>query len=117
MAEVMGRQAWFLLDPVSPLQFGKESLEMALIFARAGEALYIGSMAGATGPATPAGTLALQKAELLASLFLIFALTRGYRYDIYNSGPHSIDPRAMVCSFGSRNQALFGIRMAQLGRF
>jgi len=119
MAQAMGRRAWFLLDPVSPLQFRKESLEIATIFAGAGQELYIGSMvmAGATGPATLAGTLTLHNSELLASLFLVFALTQDYRYGIYNSGPHSIDPRTMVCSFGSPNQALFGICMAQLGRF
>jgi trimethylamine--corrinoid protein Co-methyltransferase len=119
MAQIMERRAWFLLDPVSPLQFRKESLEIAAIFARAGQLLYVGSMvmAGATGPATLAGTVTLHNAELLASLFLVTALTQGNRYGIYNSGPHSIDPRAMVCSFGSPNQALFGICVAQLGRF
>lgn len=118
MAQVMGRPAWFLLDPVSPLQFRKESLEIALIFAEARQPLYIGSMvmAGATGPATLAGAVTLHNAELLASLFLVFALTGGYQYGIYNSGPHSVDPRSMVCSFGSPNQALLGICMAQLGR-
>ncbi len=118
MAEVTGRPAWFLLDPVSPLQFRKESLEIALIFAGAGQPLYVGSMvmAGATGPATLAGTVTLHNAELLASLFVVFALTQGYRYSIYNSGPHSIDPQTMACSFGSPNQALLGICMAQLGR-
>ena len=119
MARVMRRPAWFLLNPVSPLQFQRESLEIASIFARAGQFLYVGSMvmAGATGPTTLAGTLALHNAELLASLFLVFALTHGYRYGIYNSGPHSVDPRTMVCSFGSPNQALLGICMAQLSRF
>lgn len=118
MAQVMSRPAWFLLDPVSPLQFRKESLEIASIFVRAGQLLYVGSMvmAGATGPTTLAGTVTLHNAELLASLFLVFALTQGYRYGIYNSGPHSVDPRTMVCSFGSPNQALLGICMAQLGR-
>jgi trimethylamine--corrinoid protein Co-methyltransferase len=119
MAQVMSRPAWFLLDPVSPLQFRKESLEIASIFAHAGQPLYVGSMvmAGATGPVTLAGTVTLHNAELLASLFLVFALTQGYRYSIYNSGPHSVDPKTMVCSFGSPNQALLGICMAQLGRF
>ncbi len=119
MAQVMNRPAWFLLDSVSPLQFRKESLEIASIFARARQPLYVGSMvmAGATGPATLAGTVTLHNAELLGSLFLVFALTQGYRYGIYNSGPHSVDPTTMVCSFGSPNQALLGICMAQLGRF
>jgi trimethylamine--corrinoid protein Co-methyltransferase len=119
MSQVVSRPVWFLLDPVSPLQFRKENVEIASIFAREGQPLYIGSMvmAGATGPVTLAGTVALHNAELLASLFLVFVLTQDYRHGIYNSGPHSIDPRTMICSFGSPNQALLGICMAQLGRF
>jgi trimethylamine--corrinoid protein Co-methyltransferase len=119
MAEVIGRSVWFLIDPVTPLQFRKENLEIACVFARAGHTLYIGSMvmAGATGPVTLAGTLAVHNAELLASLFLVHALTGGFQYEVYNSGPHSMDLRTMICSFGSANQALFGIAMAQLGRF
>jgi trimethylamine--corrinoid protein Co-methyltransferase len=74
-------------------------------------------MAGATGPVSLAGTLAVHNAELLASLFLVHALTGRFEYEVYNSGPHSMDPRTMICSFGSANQALFGIAMAQLGRF
>jgi trimethylamine--corrinoid protein Co-methyltransferase len=119
MAQVMSRSVWFLIDPVSPLQFRKENLEIASIFARAGHILYIGSMvmAGATGPVTLAGTLTVHNAELLASLFLVHALTGRFEHEVYNSGPHSMDPRTMICSFGSANQALFGIAMAQLGRF
>jgi trimethylamine--corrinoid protein Co-methyltransferase len=119
MAEAINRPAWFLLDPVSPLQFRKESLEIAAIFAHAHQLLYVGSMvmAGATGPTTLAGTVTLHNAELLASLFLIFALTQEYRYGVYNVGPHSVDPRTMACSFGSPNQALFAICVAQLGHF
>lgn len=119
MAAAMKRSVWFLLDPVSPLQYRKENIDIALIFAKAGQPLYIGSMvmAGATGPVTLAGTVTLHNAELLATLFLVHAMTQDYRYDIYNSGPHSVDPRTMMCSFGSPNQALLGICMAQLGRF
>ena len=119
MAKVMGRSVWFLLDPVSPLQFRKENLEIALLFADAGQPVSIGSMVmgGATGPVTLAGTLALHNAELLATLFLLFAMARQPLCDIYNSGPHSLDLKTANCSFGSPNQALFGIAMAQLARF
>jgi trimethylamine--corrinoid protein Co-methyltransferase len=118
MAEVVSQPVWFLLDPVSPLQFRRENLEIAAMFAQAGQPLYAGSMvmAGATGPVTLAGTLALENAELLASLFLIFLLTGSPSHRVYNSGPHSVDPATMLCSFGSPNQALLGIGMAQLGR-
>jgi trimethylamine--corrinoid protein Co-methyltransferase len=74
-------------------------------------------MGGATGPITLAGTVTLHNAELLAALFVVQALSQHFPSDIYNSGPHSIDPVSMLCSFGSPNQALFGICMAQLGRY
>ena len=37
MAEVMGRKVSYLLETVSPLQFRKESLEMALVFSKSGQ--------------------------------------------------------------------------------
>ena len=119
MAAVKGASVWFLLDPVSPLQYRRENLEIALLFAQAGQPLYIGSMvmAGATGPVTLAGTLALHNAELLATLCLVYAMTDRYGCPVYNSGPHTMDLRTMLCSFGSPNQALLGAGMAQLGHF
>ena len=119
MAQVMNRSVWFLLDPVSPLQFRSENIEIATIFARAGQPIYIGTMvmAGGTGPITLAGTVTLHNAELLAAMFLVYSISEQFHADIYNSGPHSMDPLSMICSFGSPNQALFGICMAQLGRY
>ena len=119
LAAAAETSVWFLLDPVSPLQYRAENIEIALLFAQAGQPLYIGSMvmAGATGPVTLAGTLALHNAELLATLCLVFAMTERYGCSVYNSGPHTMDLKTMLCSFGSPNQALLGAGMAQLGRF
>jgi trimethylamine--corrinoid protein Co-methyltransferase len=116
MARVMGRQEAYLLDTVSPLQFRKENLEIAVLFAQAGQPVSIGpmSMGGATAPVTLAGGLLLQNAEVLASLFLVLGLTG--RLPAYTSTPHSMDMRTMLCSFGSPNQALFGVAVAQLAR-
>ena len=118
MAAVVGRSVWCLLDPISPLQFRKESLEIAAIFAGAGQPVCVASMvmAGATGPVTLAGTLALHNAELLATQFIVYALGGGFPAKVYNSGPHSMDMRTMLCSFGSPNQAVLGIAMAQIAR-
>ena len=117
MAKLMDKQVSYFLEAVSPLQFRSESLEMALLFAKQGLPVTLGPMVvgGATGPVTLAGTVALQNAEILASLFIIRALGNVFgHYGCYN---HTMDLRTTLCSFGSPNQALLGMAAAQMGRF
>lgn len=118
MALVMGRTVSYLLDTVSPLGFTRESLAIALQFAQAGMPLEMTPlvMAGSTAPVTLAGALAQQNAEVLGSLFLIYAMTG--KIAKYVGSAHSNDlMHSMMCSFGSPNQALFGIATAQLAAF
>lgn len=117
MANLMGQKVGYFLETVSPLQFRKESLEMALVFAKQGLPVSLGPMVvgGATGPVTLAGTVTLQNAEILASMFLIYALNCICgSYSAYN---HTMDLRTTICSFGSPNQALLGMAAAQMGKF
>ena len=118
MAQVMGRTVSYLLDTVSPLGFTRESLEIALQFAAAGMPLDMTPlvMAGSTAPVTLAGALAQQNAEVLGSLFIIYAMTG--KIAKYVGSAHSNDlMHSMMCSFGSPNQALFGIATAQMAAF
>ena len=118
MARVMGRTVSYLLDTVSPLSFTRESLEIGLLFAQAGMPLEMTPlvMAGSTAPVTLAGALAQQNAEVLGSLFLIYALTG--KIAKYVGSAHSNDlMHSMMCSFGSPNQVLFGIATAQMAAF
>lgn len=117
MGEVVGKQVGYFLETVSPLQFRKESLEMALVFAKQGKPNSLGPMvmAGATGPITLAGTVTLQNAEILASMFLIKVLNGLCPF--YGSYNHTMDLRTTICSFGSPNQALLGMAAAQMGRY
>jgi trimethylamine--corrinoid protein Co-methyltransferase len=71
-------------------------------------------MGGATGPVTIAGTITLQNAELLASLFLTNIICGDI--DMYGAYCHSVDPSSLLCSFGSPNQALLGIASAQMAK-
>ncbi len=116
MAKCMGREVGYLLETVSPLQFRKESLEMALVFAREGQPMSMAPMvmSGATGPVTLAGTVTLHNAEALASLFIIYAMTD--RFASYCASSHTMDFKTMLCSFGSPNQALLGMCVAQFGK-
>lgn len=117
MAKVIGRNVSYLLETVSPLQFRKESLEMALVFAEMGQPLHMGPMVigGATGPVTLAGTITLQNTEILASMLIIYALTD--KFTRYGGACHTMDLRTMLCSFGSPNQALLGMASVQMARF
>jgi len=117
MSRLMHRPCSYLLETISPLSYKKDSLEMALLFAENGGSLGIGPMAmgGATAPVTIAGTLALENAEILASMFIVYVLTG--KSSGYSAPVHSMDMKTMLCSFGSPNQALFAVAMAQMSRF
>ncbi|MHB1365079.1 MAG: trimethylamine methyltransferase family protein [Eubacteriales bacterium] len=118
MAECLGRRQGYLFESVSPLRFRKETLQMGLMFADRGHGLGIGPMimGGSTGPVTMAGIITLAVAEVLASLFGVYALTNKVPL-FFGHGSHSTDPRTMLCSFGSPNQAMIGIGTAQMARF
>ncbi len=118
MAEAVGRKTGYLLETVSPLRFRPEALKMGLMFADRGHYLGIAPMVmgGSTGPMTIAGTLTLSTAEVLASLFVVWALT-GKPPVFFTHGSHTADPRTMLCSFGSPNQALIGVGGAQMAKF
>ena len=118
MLKLMGRPCNYFLETVSPLGFRKESLDIALVFAEKGGTLSPGPMvmAGATGPMSIAGTMVQSTAEILLSLFVNHALT-GKLGKLFCNSCHTMDPKTMLCSFGSPNQALFAVASAQMGRF
>jgi trimethylamine--corrinoid protein Co-methyltransferase len=64
--------SWAANEPISPLIFDPTNVDGSLTYAKLGLPIMIGSepMAGATSPATVAGTLSLWTAETLASLVL-----------------------------------------------
>ncbi len=118
MSNVMGRGSGYFLETVSPLQFRRESLEMALVMTKMGCGIAVGPMVlgGALGPMTTAGNCSLQNAELLGSMFVGHALTGQYGFG-YGSYNHVMDMRTMMCSFGSPNQALLGVAAAEMSKF
>lgn len=118
MARVMNRRVNYLFDTISPLSFAENSLEIALIFREHDLELTMTPMvmAGSTGPISIAGLLTLQNAEVLGSQFFIYAITG--RIPRYIASGHTNDVRHnMFCSFGSPNQALIGIGVAQMAAF
>jgi trimethylamine--corrinoid protein Co-methyltransferase len=106
------------LEPISPLQLPKDGLDMLGEFVRAGQPVSIGpmTMASGTGPATLAGTLTQENAEILAGIVVTQLLAPGTPVK-YGGIPHILDPRTSICSFGSPEQGLMAIAMTQMGKF
>jgi len=107
----------FYLDPVSPLQLPEWGLDIAWEFVEHGQPVTIGSltMSPGTGPVTLAGSLAQANAEILAGVIAMQAIRPGTPV-MYGGIPHLLDMRSMACSFGSPEQGLMAVAMAQMGR-
>lgn len=106
------------VEPISPLGFSSTGLDIFLEFAEKGLPVMAGPMvmASATGPATIAGTLALENAEILASLVIAQLIHPGIAF-CYGGIPHIMDQRNSTISFGSPEQILMAIAMTQMGKF
>lgn len=104
----------YLLEPNGSLSYDEFSLEMALIFAKAGHRILLGPMAmsGLDAPVTLAGTLVMQNAENLIGVVLCHLLGVP---GSWSGTPHTMDMRHSLCSFGSPNQVLLGLASIQLG--
>jgi len=74
------------------------------------------AMTSATAPATLAGTLAQENAEILAGIVVTQLLAPGTAIT-YGGIPHIMDPATSICSFGSPEQGLMALAMAQIAHF
>jgi trimethylamine--corrinoid protein Co-methyltransferase len=106
------------MEPISPLQLPKDGLDIVKKFVQAGQPVSIGPMAmtSGTAPATLAGTLAQENAEILAGVVVTQLFSPGAAIT-YGGIPHIMDPRTAICSFGSPEQGLMGVAMVQIARF
>lgn len=105
------------VEPISPLRFAETGLEILVTCARYGLPLFFAPMvqAAATGPATLAGTLALENAEILAGIVIAQLFGPGCAV-CYGGIPHIMDLRTMQISFGSPEQGLMAVAMAQVAQ-
>jgi len=106
------------LEPISLLQLPHDGLDAMIEFVQAGQPVNIGPMAmvSGTAPATLAGTLAQENAEILAAVVVSQLLQPGTPVT-YGGIPHIMDPATGICSFGSPEQMLMAVAMVQMGRF
>ncbi len=106
------------IEPISPLQFGREGLEILVEFAKANLPVGLGpmAMAAATAPATLAGTIAQENAEILAGIVISQLLCPNLPVTYWGI-PHIMDPVTGGISFGSPEQGLMAAAIAQVAKW
>jgi trimethylamine--corrinoid protein Co-methyltransferase len=106
------------VNPVSPLQQSKEMMEGLLTYAEYGQPVIIApeAQAGATAPATLAGLLAQQNAEILSGVVITQLLNPGSPV-LYGAVSTIMDMREGNVALGSVETGLINVAAAQLARF
>jgi trimethylamine--corrinoid protein Co-methyltransferase len=109
--------AYPLLEPISPLKFPYNGVDLLFETCRCPLPVLIGPMAqvGATAPGTLAGTLAQENAEVLAGLVLVQLIRPGTPVG-YGGIPHAFDMRTTQLIFAGPEQALMAVAMTQMGK-
>jgi len=105
------------IEPISPLTFRPEGIDIMIEFANAGIPISIGPMvqSGSTGPIDLAGTIALENAEIIAGIIIIQAIKPGLPIT-YGGIPHIFDMKSSMISFGSPEQGLMAAAITQLAK-
>ena len=107
-----------ILGPLTPLKYDLRMLEALMEYARAGQPQLISSLsiAGATGPVTLAGNLALQNAEILAGIVLA-QLVRAGTPVVFAGVSSNAEMRSGALSIGSPEMAMNTAATAQMARY
>jgi len=106
------------LEPISPLRFDFNGIDLLYETARFPLPVSIGPMAqaGATAPVTLAGALVQENAEILAGICITQLIHPGTPV-CYGGIPHIIDLRTTQMVFSGPEQALMAVAMTEIGKF
>lgn len=106
-----------LLEPISPLRFPFDGIDLLYEICRVNMPVMIGPMAqmGLSAPATIAGTVAQQNAEILAGICVTQLVKEGMPV-CYGGICHAFDMRTTQMIFAGPEQAIFGVAMTQMGK-
>ena len=106
------------LEPVSPLSFPFNGIDLLFETARLNLPVPIGPMAqmGMSAPSTIAGTMAQENAEILAGVCVAQLIREGMPV-CYGGICHAFDMRTVQLIFSGPEQAIFNIAMSQMGKF
>ena len=107
-----------ILGSLTPLRYDLRMLGALMEYARAGQPQLISSLsiAGATGPVTLAGNLALQNAEILAGIALAQLVREGTPV-IFAGASSNAEMRSGALSIGSPEMAMNTAATAQMARY
>ncbi|MCL5987142.1 MAG: trimethylamine methyltransferase family protein [Actinobacteria bacterium] len=107
----------YFAESISPLQFAPHTLEIMVKMANYDLPIYLGPMvsAGGSGPVTLAGTIALENAEVLAGMVLIYLLNPRQPV-VYSGTAILLDLKIGLASYGSPEQAIMSMAFAQMAR-
>jgi trimethylamine--corrinoid protein Co-methyltransferase len=107
-----------IISSLSPLQYSAEMAGALIEYARHGQANMIGllMMAGATGPITLPGLLALQNAEMLAGITLTQLINPGTPV-VYGSTSTVTNMRTGGLSIGAPELSMIQNATIQMGKF
>ncbi|ATW27879.1 trimethylamine methyltransferase family protein [Candidatus Formimonas warabiya] len=107
-----------LINSITPLIFDERMLGALMEYAKTGQAVVITSltMAGATGPATLAGSLVCQNAEVLAGITLAQLIREGTPV-IYGSASSITEMSTGSLTIGAPEMSLLTAASAQMARY
>ena len=105
------------LEPISPLSFPFNGIDLLFETSRLDLPVSIGPMAqmGMSGPMTLAGTMAQENAEILAGICVTQLIQEGTPV-CYGGICHAFDMSTMQMIFSGPEQAIFGVAMTQMGK-
>ncbi|MFC1537251.1 trimethylamine methyltransferase family protein [Gemmatimonadota bacterium] len=105
------------LEPISPLRFPFNGIDMLFETARLNLPVPIGPMAqmGLSAPCTVAGTMAQENAEILAGICITQLIKEGMPV-CYGGICHAFDMTTTQLIFCGPEQAIFGVGMTQMGK-
>lgn len=106
------------LEPISPLRFPFNGIDLLFETARISLPVSIGPMAqmGMSAPATIAGTLIQENAEILAGVCITQLIKEGMPV-CYGGICHAFDMATTQMIFAGPEQAIFGVAMTQIGKY
>lgn len=105
------------LEPISPMRFPFNGIDLLFETSRLDMPVPIGPMAqmGVSAPATVAGTMAVENAEILAGVCITQLVKPGLPV-CYGGICHAFDMSTTQMIFCGPEQAIFGVAMTQMGK-